>query len=105
MASTATSAIAYYGVFVKVFALLQNCHTKLDTDDDQTTAARRSFFRNSLTSTLAQVEASPGSRAPMLAALVDFVSTAKTADGLESLFLSLLNSSNLAKDEAAFTAG
>jgi hypothetical protein len=40
----------------------------------------------------------------MLEALVDYVSTARTADGLESLLLSLLNSRNLAKDETAFNA-
>jgi hypothetical protein len=40
----------------------------------------------------------------MLEALVDYVSTARTADGVESLLLSLLNSRNLAKDATAFNA-
>src|SRR5665213_1004712 len=92
---TPSSAKLYYGDYVKIWAQLQSTYRKKDEDDDDKIMARRSFFRNSLLTLFAQIEAQPTCHEYMLAALTDYVTTAKHADGLESVWLTLLNIANV----------
>lgn len=95
----------YYGQFIQIWNQLQLTYIKMPDDDSATLLARRAFFRNSLSSVFAQIDAVHASHDAMLATLTDFVMTAEGGDGLESVLLTLLNIANIKKNKAGFDAG
>jgi hypothetical protein len=95
----------YYGDFSQVWEWLQRIYAKSEDDSVVRVAGRRAFFRNGLIAVLAQIEAVPECRTAMFDSLLDYASGAKSLDGLETVFLTLLGAANRIHDQTAFNKG
>jgi hypothetical protein len=102
MALVATAIRTYSADFVQTWAYMQNVYAKQTTDTTNTLITRRAFFQNGVLSVIAQVENQPATRTPMLASLSDYIDLVGSADGLEFIYLTLINAANDAQDKDAF---
>lgn len=102
MALVATAIRTYSADFAQTWAYMQNVYTKQTTDTTNTLITRRAFFQNGVLSVIAQVENQPATRTPMLASLSDYIDLVGSADGLEFIYLTLINAANDAQDKDAF---
>jgi len=102
MSIQALGATIPYADFAQTWSYFQGVYTKQAEDTTNLLVTRRSFFRNGMLTIIAQVDHQPETRTPMLASLMDYVDLAGSCDGLEFLYLTLLNAANLDNDAAAF---
>ena len=102
MALEAIATKSYYGDFAETWSYIQGVYAKQDNDTTDVDMTRRSFFRNSALSVVAQIDHQPETRSPMLASLSDYIDLASASDGLEFFFLTLINAANVDQDQTAF---
>ena len=95
----------YYAEYPKVWATLQFFYAQQQDESAKKLAARRLFFRKSLTNVLAGIEAVPQRRTEAFSTLLSYITEAGNADGLETVFLTLLAAVNAAEETELFQQG
>lgn len=84
---------------------MQFLYAKQQGESTKQLAVRRLFFRKSLTTVLAGIEVAPHRRCETFRALLQYITEAGNADGLETVFLTLLAAVNAAEEIELFEQG